>query len=83
MVQIDHKKFDAMDIAYLSLASKKNELIETNNRISVSGLSLANKDIFMIQTNICSTKLTQNSMLRKKTLLILVTSLVVIICKQI
>lgn len=52
-----------MDIAYLSLASRKTELIETNNRISVSGLSLANKDIFMIQTNICSTKLTQNGML--------------------
>lgn len=49
-----------MDIAYLSLASRKNELIETNNRISVSGLSLANKDVFTIQTNICSTKLTQN-----------------------
>lgn len=63
VLQIDHKKFDAMDIAYLNLASKKSELNETNNRISVPGLSLANKDIFMIQTNICSTKLTQNSKL--------------------
>lgn len=52
-----------MDIAYLSLASRKTELIETNNRISVPGLSLANKDVFMIQTNICSTKLTQNGIL--------------------
>lgn len=52
-----------MDITYLTLASKKSELVETNNRISVSGLSLANKDVFMIQTNICSTKLTQNGML--------------------
>lgn len=66
MLQIDHKKFDVMDIAYLSLASKKNELTESNNKISVPGLSLANKDIFTIQTNICSTKLTQNSMLRNK-----------------
>lgn len=58
-----------MDIAYLSLASRKNELIETNNRISVSGLSLANKDVFTIQTNICSTKLTQNGKIKKKDLL--------------
>lgn len=62
-MQIDHKKFDSMDIAYLNLASRKTELIETNNRISVPGLSLANKDVFMIQTNICSTKLTQNGMI--------------------
>lgn len=53
-----------MDIAYLNLASRKTELIETNNRISVPGLSLANKDVFMIQTNICSTKLTQNGMIK-------------------
>ncbi|XP_026809422.1 dedicator of cytokinesis protein 1 isoform X2 [Rhopalosiphum maidis] len=58
--KIDHKKFDYMDISYLSLASRKNELTETNNHISVPGLSLANKDIFIIQSNICSTKLTQN-----------------------
>ncbi|XP_050420571.1 dedicator of cytokinesis protein 1 isoform X2 [Adelges cooleyi] len=58
--KIDHKKFDPMDIAYLTLASRKNELIDTNNRISVPGLSLANKDGFTIITNICSTKLTQN-----------------------
>jgi len=54
-----------MDISYLSLASRKNELIETNNQISVPGLSLANKDVFIIQSNICSTKLTQNGMLVK------------------
>lgn len=55
-----------MDIAYLNLASRKTELIETNNRISVPGLSLANKDVFMIQTNICSTKLTQNGMIQSQ-----------------
>jgi len=65
VLQIDHKKFDFMDISYLSLASRKNELTETNNQISVPGLSLANKDIFIIQSNICSTKLTQNGMLLK------------------
>lgn len=54
-----------MDIAYLGLASRKSELTETNNRISVPGLSLANKDVFMIQSNICSTKLTQNGMFKK------------------
>lgn len=66
ILQIDHKKFDSMDIAYLNLASRKTELIETNNRISVPGLSLANKDVFMIQTNICSTKLTQNGMIQSQ-----------------
>jgi hypothetical protein len=54
-----------MDIAYLGLASRKSELTEINNRISVPGLSLANKDVFIIQSNICSTKLTQNGMLNK------------------
>lgn len=54
-----------MEIAYLGLASRKSELTETNNRISVPGLSLANKDVFMIQSNICSTKLTQNGKLQK------------------
>ncbi|XP_050543349.1 dedicator of cytokinesis protein 1 isoform X2 [Daktulosphaira vitifoliae] len=58
--KIDYKKFDPTDIAYLTLASRKNELVDTNNRISVPGLSLANKDVFIIHTNICSTKLTQN-----------------------
>lgn len=62
-----------MDIAYLNLASRKNELIETNNRISVPGLSLANKDVFIIQTNICSTKLTQNGMFKSHKLIMLVT----------
>jgi len=65
VLQIDHKKFDCMDISYLSLASRKNELTETNNQISVPGLSLANKDLFIIQSNICSTKLTQNGMFIK------------------
>lgn len=54
-----------MDISYLSLASRKNELTDTSNLISVPGLSLANKDVFMIQSNICSTKLTQNGMLNE------------------
>jgi len=58
-----------MDIAYLNLASRKSELIETNNRISVPGLTLANKDIFIIQTNICSTKLTQNGISKNSKLL--------------
>lgn len=61
-LQIDYKKFDPTDISYLTLASRKSELMDTNNRISVPGLSLANKDVFTIETNICSTKLTQNGL---------------------
>lgn len=60
--QVDPKKYDPTDICYLELASTE---LESNNgsKTAVPGLSLSNKDIFVIYTNICSTKLTQNGKL--------------------
>lgn len=56
--KIDHKKFDETDIAYLSLPwSRSDEKIDKN---PCPGLSFSSKDFFVISTNVCSTKLTQN-----------------------
>ncbi|XP_046667072.1 LOW QUALITY PROTEIN: dedicator of cytokinesis protein 1-like [Homalodisca vitripennis] len=57
--KVDHKKFDANDVGYLNLPSKRSELIE-GSKPSHGGLILTNKDSFTIHTNVCSTKLTQN-----------------------
>lgn len=56
---MDPKKYDPIDIGYLELASTKTELNE-DVKTSMPGLTLSNKDVFVIQTNVCSTKLTQN-----------------------
>lgn len=57
--KIDHKKFDDQDMSYLKLPSVRNELSD-GQKINQNGLHLSNKDSFVIQTNVCSTKLTQN-----------------------
>lgn len=57
--QIDPKKFDPTDISYIDLVSTKSELAD-GTKVSAPGLTLCNKDLFIIQTNVCSTKLTQN-----------------------
>lgn len=58
--RIDHKKFDDTGLEYLNLPSKRSELV-TNTKLASQGLTSSNKDTFSISTNVCSTKLTQNS----------------------
>ncbi|XP_044743403.1 dedicator of cytokinesis protein 1 isoform X2 [Chrysoperla carnea] len=58
--KIDNKKFDETDLEYLKLPSKRSELTNENPKPSCLGLSLSAKDNFVISTNVCSTKLTQN-----------------------
>ncbi|KAF6209244.1 hypothetical protein GE061_014989 [Apolygus lucorum] len=57
--KVDHKKWDPTDLSYLTLPSTRAEL-QHGSKPSVNGLILTNKDSFTIQTNVCSTKLTQN-----------------------
>ncbi|XP_075232677.1 dedicator of cytokinesis protein myoblast city [Lycorma delicatula] len=57
--KVDHKKYESTDVGYLSLPSTRTELIDCTKPF-VAGLTLTNKDTFNIQTNVCSTKLTQN-----------------------
>ncbi|PSN51994.1 Dedicator of cytokinesis protein 1 [Blattella germanica] len=57
--KVDHKKFEETDLGYLNLPSTRGELTEGQKPHS-GGLSLSSKDSFSIQTNVCSTKLTQN-----------------------
>ncbi|XP_069695130.1 dedicator of cytokinesis protein 1 isoform X2 [Periplaneta americana] len=57
--KIDHKKFEDTDLGYLSLPSTREELTE-GQKPQHGGISLSSKDSFTIQTNVCSTKLTQN-----------------------
>ena len=47
------------DISYLQLASNKTDM-NAGLKVSSSAFTLCNKDFFVIQTNVCSTKLTQN-----------------------
>uniref|UniRef100_A0A182ID12 Signaling protein n=1 Tax=Anopheles arabiensis TaxID=7173 RepID=A0A182ID12_ANOAR len=59
--KIDHKKYDdETQFNYLSLPSLAEELPNGSSKPSTSGFSLASKDSFIIETNLCSTKLTQN-----------------------
>lgn len=62
LLQVDHKKYDPNDVGYLSLPSTRSEITE-GMKPALGGLSLTNKDSFTIQTNVCSTKLTQNGKL--------------------
>ncbi|KAK9502031.1 hypothetical protein O3M35_012639 [Rhynocoris fuscipes] len=57
--KVDHKKYDPNDVTYLYLPSTRSEL-KDGVKQSAPGLTLSNKDVFVIQTNVCSTKLTQN-----------------------
>uniref|UniRef100_A0A1L8DMR3 Putative signaling protein n=1 Tax=Nyssomyia neivai TaxID=330878 RepID=A0A1L8DMR3_9DIPT len=58
--KIDQKKYDKdSPLNYLALPSKFTDL-EANTKPSTVGLSLASKDFFVIETNLCSTKLTQD-----------------------
>ncbi|XP_043247936.1 dedicator of cytokinesis protein 1 isoform X3 [Colletes gigas] len=60
--KLDQKKYEETDIMYLVLPSTKGELVELNveKKPSMGALTLSTKDSFLIATNICSTKLTQN-----------------------
>lgn len=58
--KIDHKKYDKeTQFNYFSLPSRCYELGATP-KPSVVGFTLLNKDSFIIETNLCSTKLTQD-----------------------
>ncbi|XP_022903729.1 dedicator of cytokinesis protein 1 isoform X3 [Onthophagus taurus] len=61
--KVDQKKYENIkdSIDYLQLPSTKEELDLSNNKSpSVTGLSFSPKESFIISSNICSTKLTQN-----------------------
>ncbi|XP_055631515.1 dedicator of cytokinesis protein 1 isoform X1 [Toxorhynchites rutilus septentrionalis] len=60
--KIDHKKFDQdSQYNYLQLPALGDELVNSSGgKPSINGFSLASKDSFTIETNLCSTKLTQN-----------------------
>ncbi|XP_014608633.1 PREDICTED: dedicator of cytokinesis protein 1 isoform X1 [Polistes canadensis] len=60
--KLDQKKYEEKDISYLKLPSTRIELFElhTEKKPTLGSLTLSNKDNFLIATNVCSTKLTQN-----------------------
>ncbi|XP_076678471.1 dedicator of cytokinesis protein myoblast city isoform X2 [Andrena cerasifolii] len=60
--KLDQKKYEETDISYLKLPSTRGELVELNveKKPTLGVLTLSTKDSFLIATNICSTKLTQN-----------------------
>lgn len=60
--KIDNKKYDENDISYFKLPPTRAELIELNadKKPVIGPLSLSSKDSFLLSTNVCSTKLTQN-----------------------
>ncbi|XP_076759592.1 dedicator of cytokinesis protein myoblast city isoform X3 [Xylocopa sonorina] len=60
--KLDHKKYEETDISYLKLPSTRGDLMELNveKKPTLGALTLSSKDNFLIATNICSTKLTQN-----------------------
>ncbi|XP_011063239.1 PREDICTED: dedicator of cytokinesis protein 1 isoform X2 [Acromyrmex echinatior] len=60
--KLEQKKYEESDISYFKLPSTRGELAELNmeKKPSLGSLTLTSKDSFLIATNICSTKLTQN-----------------------
>ncbi|KAL0128391.1 hypothetical protein PUN28_003578 [Cardiocondyla obscurior] len=60
--KLEQKKYEESDISYFKLPSTRGELAELNveKKPSLGSLTLSSKDSFLIATNICSTKLTQN-----------------------
>ncbi|XP_047365946.1 dedicator of cytokinesis protein 1 isoform X2 [Vespa velutina] len=60
--KLDQKKYEEKDISYLKLPSTRIELfkLHTEKKPTLGSLTLSNKDNFLIVTNVCSTKLTQN-----------------------
>ncbi|XP_011297282.1 dedicator of cytokinesis protein 1 isoform X1 [Fopius arisanus] len=60
--KIDNKKYEENDIAYFKLPSTRAELVEfsSEKKPGIGALSLSSKDSFLLSTNVCSTKLTQN-----------------------
>lgn len=61
--KIDSKKFDKeSQLCYLTLPSRVVELA-TNAKPTAGGLTISPKDSFTIETNLCSTKLTQDGKL--------------------
>lgn len=60
--KIDYKKYDENDMTYLKLPSTRADLAELHveKKLTLGTLSLTLKDSFLIATNVCSTKLTQN-----------------------
>ncbi|XP_020283330.1 dedicator of cytokinesis protein 1 isoform X3 [Pseudomyrmex gracilis] len=60
--KLEQKRYDENDISYFKLPSTRGELAELNmeKKPSYGTLTLSSKDSFLIATNICSTKLTQN-----------------------
>ncbi|XP_008197863.2 dedicator of cytokinesis protein 1 isoform X2 [Tribolium castaneum] len=56
--KIDYKKFDEKGLDYFKLPSIVSD-VKDNAKPSVAGLTMS-KDIFVMSSNICSTKLTQN-----------------------
>ncbi|KAK9692481.1 DHR-2, Lobe A [Popillia japonica] len=58
--KIDHKKFNDFSIDYFQLPSTMDELKMSINKVQAPGLFYTGKESFVIRSNICSTKLTQN-----------------------
>ncbi|VEN37349.1 unnamed protein product [Callosobruchus maculatus] len=58
--KIDYKKFDESSLDYYKLPSVIGEVENSKEKPQVPGLTVSSKDAFTIESNICSTKLTQN-----------------------
>jgi len=59
--KLEHKKWDETDIGYLTLPWTKTDEKKTDKKEEkCPGLIASFKDSFLVSTNVCSTKLTQN-----------------------